>query len=112
VTYGDPLKNYNFGPGTWGSLPKERTLIFCNQGDGVCGGAFSISAAHLSYTSNGDIRKGVDFVAKTIADIGDKPLVAAPPPPRPAAGAGGTGGAGPPKGKGGKASKGGKGGKG
>lgn len=81
VTYGDPLKNYQqFGPGTWGSLPAERTLVFCNQGDGVCGGAFSISAAHLSYTSNGDIAKGVSFVVKTLEALGNDPLKPAPPP--------------------------------
>jgi hypothetical protein len=107
VTYGDPLKNYGFGPGTWGSLPKERTLIFCNSGDGVCGGAFSISAAHLSYTSNGDIKKGVDFVAKTLSALGEGPLQAAAAPAPSMGGFGGAGGApggakgaGMPKGKG------------
>jgi len=77
VTYGDPLKNYEvLGLGGWGSLPKSHSLVFCNTGDGVCGGAFSISAAHLSYTSNGDIQKGVDFVAKVINNVGGD--VAAP----------------------------------
>jgi hypothetical protein len=52
--------------GSWGCLPEERAKIFCNQGDGVCGGAFSISGAHLSYTSNGDINKGVEFAMKII----------------------------------------------
>jgi hypothetical protein len=81
VTYGDPLKNFAFGPGTWGSLPKNRTMIFCNTGDGVCKGAFSISGAHLSYTSNGDIRKGVEFVSRTISALGNSPLKGGPPPP-------------------------------
>jgi len=110
VTFGDPLKNYQqFGPGTWGSLPPERTLVFCNQGDGVCGGAFSISAAHLSYTSNGDIAKGVAFVAKQIEALGPGPLKAAPPPPGANTGAipaKGAGGAAAPKGSGGAAPKG------
>jgi Cutinase len=66
VTYGDPLKNYAKAMGGWGKLPEERSKVFCNQGDGVCGGAFSISAAHLSYTSNGDIAKGVSFVVDAI----------------------------------------------
>jgi hypothetical protein len=52
--------------GGWGCLPEERTQVFCNKGDGVCTGAFSISAAHLSYSSNGDIGKGASFAAKII----------------------------------------------
>jgi hypothetical protein len=62
-------------------------MVFCNQGDGVCGGAFSISAAHLSYTSNGTIQKGVDFVASVMAnpDIGQtspkNPNASSPPVP-------------------------------
>ena len=72
MTYGDPLKNYEaLGLGGWGSLPKSHTMVFCNSGDGVCGGAFSISAAHLSYTSNGDINKGIEFVAKIVGGAGE-----------------------------------------
>lgn len=99
MTYGDPLKNFAFGPGTWGSLPKNRTMIFCNAGDGVCKGAFSISGAHLSYTSNGDIKKGVEFVSRTISAFGNDPLKAAPPPPPEArpSGAKGSGRGGAPK---------------
>lgn len=56
--------------GGWGCLPVERTKVFCNSGDGVCTGAFSISAAHLSYTSNGDIGKGAAFAMEMInADV-------------------------------------------
>jgi len=67
VTFGDPMKWALNVPGYgWGSLPKERALLFCNTGDGVCGGAFSISVAHLSYTSNGDIQKGTDFVSQIV----------------------------------------------
>jgi len=122
VTFGDPLKNFQqFGPGTWGSLPKERTLVFCNSGDGVCGGAFSISAAHLSYTGNGNIQTGVNFVSKTLDALGNGPLKAAAPPPganlgglggipgggAPGGGAPkGAGGAGAPKGAGGAPPKG------
>jgi hypothetical protein len=103
------------GPGTWGSLPTDRTLVFCNDGDGVCGGAFSISAAHLSYTSNGAIAKGVDFIAKTVEALGAEPLKGAPPSAGANTGAIPSGGI--PKGEAGGASKGaggvkGKGGKG
>jgi cutinase len=47
-------------------MPKEKAKIFCNAGDGVCNAAFSISAAHLSYTTNGDIGKAVDFIASVL----------------------------------------------
>jgi len=67
ITFGDPMKWAISVPGFgWGTLPKERALLFCNSGDGVCGGAFSISMAHLSYTSNGDVQKGTDFVSQIV----------------------------------------------
>lgn len=53
--------------GGWGCLPEDRTKVFCNSGDGVCTGAFSISGAHLSYTTNGDIAKGAAFAAQVIS---------------------------------------------
>jgi len=104
VTYGDPLKNYQTSLGGWGKLPKEHAMVFCNSGDGVCGGAFSISAAHLSYTSNGDINKGVNFVAKVIND----PSIPAPAADAPASGEAPSGGM--PKTAGPKGAKGAKGG--
>jgi hypothetical protein len=42
--------------------------VFCNSGDGVCTGAFAISVAHLSYTTNGDIGKAVSFVQRLIKE--------------------------------------------
>ncbi|KAF2397744.1 cutinase-domain-containing protein [Trichodelitschia bisporula] len=69
ITYGDPMA----GPttkmigGTWGCLPESRSRVFCNKGDGVCTGQFSISAAHLSYTGNGDINKGAAFAAEIVS---------------------------------------------
>jgi cutinase len=48
----------------WGSLPPSRAKVFCNSGDGVCGGAFSISAAHMAYGANGDVGKAVSFIAQ------------------------------------------------
>jgi hypothetical protein len=53
--------------GGWGCLPEERAKVFCNKGDGVCTGQFSISGAHMSYTSNGDIGKGAAFAAEVIS---------------------------------------------
>ena len=45
TTFGDPLQKEAFQ-----GVPQTKTKIFCAQGDGVCDGAFAISAAHLSYT--------------------------------------------------------------
>jgi hypothetical protein len=53
--------------GGWGCLPEARTQVNCNKGDGVCTGAFSISMAHLSYTADGSINKGVNFAAQIIS---------------------------------------------
>jgi hypothetical protein len=67
ITYGDPMAGERTKMlGGWGCLPESRTRIFCNKGDGVCDGAFSISTAHMSYTSNGDIGKGVSFAAQIV----------------------------------------------
>jgi len=67
VTYGDPMAGERTKMlGGWGCLPEDRTSVFCNKGDGVCTGQFSISAAHLSYTSNGDIAKGAAFAVAAI----------------------------------------------
>jgi len=70
VTFGDPLKVAVGKYPVWGKLPESRAKLFCNSGDGVCGGAFSISAAHLSYTSNGDIGKAVEFISGAINSMG------------------------------------------
>jgi len=97
VTFGDPLKVAVGKYPVWGKLPDARAKLFCNSGDGVCGGAFSISAAHLSYTSNGDIGKAVDFITGAIAAMdaapaapsegseggGSTPSTPSPPPPSP-----------------------------
>lgn len=67
ITYGDPMAGERTKPlGGWGCLPEDRTKVFCNSGDGVCTGSFSISGAHLSYTTNGDIAKGAAFAVQVI----------------------------------------------
>jgi hypothetical protein len=67
ITYGDPMAGERTKAlGGWGCLPEDRTQVFCNKGDGVCTGAFSISGAHLSYTSNGDIGKGAAFATQIV----------------------------------------------
>jgi len=69
ITYGDPMATIaaKMNVGIWGCLPEDRTKVFCNKGDGVCGGAFSISAAHMSYTTNGDVGKGATFASQMIS---------------------------------------------
>jgi hypothetical protein len=117
ITYGDPMAGERTKAlGGWGCLPESRTQVNCAKGDGVCTGAFSISVAHLSYTADGSINKGVNFAATIInggklggnpdgackygINISDLKGVGGAPP-----GAGGAppksgGGGGAPKGKG------------
>jgi hypothetical protein len=106
--------------GGWGCLPESRTQVNCNKGDGVCTGAFSISMAHLSYTADGSIAKGVNFAAQIInggklegnpdgackygINIGDIKGAGGAPGAPGAGGAPATGGS--PKGKGGGMPKG------
>lgn len=58
VIFGDPELRQSVG-----SLPSSKVKEFCASGDGVCEtGTFSISAAHLSYTTNGDTKQGAQFI--------------------------------------------------
>ena len=80
VLYGDPLYGQSVG-----DLPDSKLKEFCGEcvtrslhldrelsnspasGDGVCEtGTFSISAAHLSYTSGSDISEGAEFIESNI----------------------------------------------
>ncbi|KAI6840773.1 hypothetical protein KC367_g4254 [Hortaea werneckii] len=62
VLYGDPLYGQSVG-----DLPDSKLKEFCASGDGVCEtGTFSISAAHLSYTSGSDISEGAEFIESNI----------------------------------------------
>jgi cutinase len=33
-------------------FPQERAKVWCNQGDGVCGGQLNVNAGHMSYSSS------------------------------------------------------------
>jgi cutinase len=33
-------------------LPQEKSRVWCNSGDGVCGGALNVNAGHMSYGSS------------------------------------------------------------
>jgi len=45
--FGDPFNGADVK-----GIPKERVRTWCNVGDGVCKGEFSIGAAHLSYVGS------------------------------------------------------------
>lgn len=46
-----------------GSVPAAQLKEFCATGDGVCElHTFDITAAHLSYTTNGDCPAGATFI--------------------------------------------------
>lgn len=45
-----------------GSVPASKVKSFCASGDGVCEtGTFDVTAAHLSYMTNGDLPLGATF---------------------------------------------------
>lgn len=59
VLYGDPELKL----GSITGLQKSQIKEFCASGDGVCEtGTFAITAAHLSYTTNGDTTQGANFI--------------------------------------------------
>jgi hypothetical protein len=67
--FGDTLnqRNRHRIPG----YPPERVKEFCANGDGICEVAFrGITAAHLSYGSNGMSRQAVDFLVSKIKNNG------------------------------------------
>jgi len=33
-------------------FPNEKSRVWCNQNDGVCGGSLNVNAGHMSYTSS------------------------------------------------------------
>ena len=61
MTFGDPLRTQAFQ-----NIDSSKTLINCAAGDDVCNDMFVISAAHLSYGTNGDIQKSVSFIQQTL----------------------------------------------
>ncbi|THY96587.1 cutinase-domain-containing protein [Aureobasidium pullulans] len=63
LTFGDPLQRMSFR-----NIDSGRTKIYCNLGDGVCAGAFIISAAHLSYATQ-DATPAAQFAKGVIGNI-------------------------------------------
>jgi hypothetical protein len=55
--FGDPFNGASIK-----GISQDKIKTFCNAGDGVCGGAFTITASHLSYTTNGDISKAAAWI--------------------------------------------------
>jgi len=74
VTFGDPLQAQPFV-----GIDAAKTKINCADGDAVCNAQFQISAAHLSYGTNGNIEQSVQFVKTAMG------MTAAAPPAAPAA---------------------------
>jgi cutinase len=65
---------YGSTRGTIANYPKENWISLCASSDNVCAkrGTSGSQGSHLSYTSNGDIEKGADFLAKRIAATGGR----------------------------------------
>jgi cutinase len=60
--------------GSIANFPKDNLLQLCAGSDNVCvkRGSSGSSGSHLSYSSNGDIEKAADFLAKKIASGGGR----------------------------------------
>jgi len=44
------------------NFPQEKSKVWCNASDGVCGGALNVNAGHLSY-SNTQIKEAANYLA-------------------------------------------------
>lgn len=66
VLYGD-TRNAQTG-GSIPGYPLEDTRVFCAIGDGVCGGALIVTAAHLSYGV--DVPAAAAFLQSRISAAG------------------------------------------
>lgn len=45
------------------NFPTERSRVWCNKNDGVCGGALNVNGGHLSYGSD-QINQAAEYLAK------------------------------------------------
>jgi len=59
--FGDP-----FNGASVKGIDQKRIKTWCSNGDGVCKGQFSISAAHLSYAGNGDPGKAAAWIKEIV----------------------------------------------
>jgi len=44
------------------NYPKDKVTIFCDKGDGVCGGLLNVNAGHFVYPRDGTTAKAVSFL--------------------------------------------------
>jgi cutinase len=45
-------------------FPQERSKVWCNQGDGVCGGQLNVNAGHMSYS--GSTREAANWLNQRV----------------------------------------------
>jgi len=64
VLFGD-TRNKQDG-GKVPNFPKEKTEIFCDKNDGVCGGALNVNAGHFVYTIDGSGDRAIKFLKDKI----------------------------------------------
>jgi len=50
------------------NFPTERSRVWCNQGDGVCGGQLNVNAGHMSYASS--IDEAADWLVQKVKSGG------------------------------------------
>ena len=65
VLFGDSMNGKHSGKIP--NFPEDRVKEFCNSGDGICARTISgITAAHLSYGSNGNAEQAASFLVSKI----------------------------------------------
>jgi cutinase len=47
------------------NFPQDRSRVWCNPNDGVCGGGLNVNAGHLSYSGN-DIQAAATWLASKV----------------------------------------------
>jgi cutinase len=67
------LFGYTKNGQTKGSIPnypKDRVMVLCSSGDGVCGGQLLVTAGHFSYMGDGSGPKATNFLLSAINGAG------------------------------------------
>jgi cutinase len=50
------------------NFAKDRSKVWCNSNDGVCGGSLNVNAGHMSYSSS-QINEAASYLAKMVKSL-------------------------------------------
>lgn len=62
------------------NFPTEKSKVFCESNDGVCGGMLNVNAGHLAYASGGGkLKEGADWLISQVKSFkSSAPAASAP----------------------------------